>query len=572
MIKTGDIKETQFLLNNEQYLLTAEFLGLETVSTPAGTFDDCLKFRIQNRLLKEIHPKNEYELLWLAKDVGFVKAQNFGSDQFALFSKNNTTRLLNSYHITSNDIDNEELRVRNAYRDWIRNWNENNLTAMALMTHDDYFEECKDKTAAMAHWRKFLSDHPDYSIFTSIEGVTIDGESAYILAEFLATYDDGTKEGTTRRWGRSTLRFKNHLGQWKVYGSQQHIYPSWISVYPRRTPKKTTFATPIEITDCADNKWADTADQISSIKLTGPPGSGIVDFELIDTWDPDEYWSGFWKEFDKSMAKNGFYTIHVTDVNNNQHIVTDYLSASDEFNMPALKAPANAMGDVNSEVKFEWGTVLGANSYKLEVFEINEQTGKTGAKVVSHTTNKNAHKEKLEPGKKYSWRVRARYYDPNDNDKYDNESRSPKQSFSTIELAAVASDNAIAQKSQHGNIMGSLGNEVATLLQAWAHAWERTAGKNANLKSFMGYYSDDFSYNGLSKAQWIKDKAAKGKRKKWIEVNVKIKRMNFLGGREEIQVDLEQKYRSSNYSDKSIKMLRLIKYGSGWKIISETTL
>jgi hypothetical protein len=274
-----------------------------------------------------------------------------------------------------------------------------------------------------------------------------------------------------------------------------------------------------------------------------------------------------------SKAKNGFYTIDVTDIHDNRYVFTDYLSASNEFDMPALKSPVHQAVSEISEVGFEWETVPGANSYKLEVFEADEKTGKTGEKVVSHTTSENAHTAELKPGKNYIWRVRARYFDPNDNDKYDNESRSAKQTFSTVALAAVENDIMAQNQTSEENVqVDSLKDEVVKFLNAWEYAWEKTAGKDGDIKPYIGYYSDSFSCNGLSKVQWEVDKAEKGKRKNWINVDLKINNIDVKNGHEEVEVDLEQKYRSSNYSDDSIKKLRLQKNQSGWKIISETTL
>ncbi|GAG04405.1 unnamed protein product, partial [marine sediment metagenome] len=79
-----------------------------------------------------------------------------------------------------------------------------------------------------------------------------------------------------------------------------------------------------------------------------------------------------------------------------------------------------------TEVTFQWQAVTDANSYKLEVYEID-----SGTKVVSKTTDQTSYTATLDSGISYEWRVRARYYDPNDGDLYDSESRSSFRTLST---------------------------------------------------------------------------------------------------------------------------------------------
>lgn len=52
--------------------LTATFIDIETVSVPAGTFEDCLHFEL-NLPLGDISYETTY--LWYARDVGLVRAE-----------------------------------------------------------------------------------------------------------------------------------------------------------------------------------------------------------------------------------------------------------------------------------------------------------------------------------------------------------------------------------------------------------------------------------------------------------------------------------------------------------------
>ena len=419
----GDRNETIYTRNSEQLVFSAELTGLENITTTAGTFNNCLKFRIHVYPVGSLPDNFGYETLWLARNVGFVKAQNDGNSYFDLFAKQGETRQLISYYLSPSELPDEEQAVRQAYTQWINYWNAKNITNITTMTHDGYYEKCRDKTAAVAYWNNFFADSDDYNLFMSIEDVDIIGDDAYVLREYQESYLDLLTTEPTRRWGRSTVRLKrDSFGEWNIYGDQLEVYPSFASVYPRVTPSNTTFAAPVEITDCATGDWPDTDDQIASLTITGAPGSGIADFEI--PWDPIPDWKGFWWEFDIANAKSGFHTFEVIDVNGNSVIYTDYLLPSTPLDMPFLVSPADSATGVSINVTFEWEPVAGANSYKLEAYN-----GAT--KVISSTTDQTTYNATLDPATTYDWRVRARYFDPNDGAEYDSESRSSYQSFTT---------------------------------------------------------------------------------------------------------------------------------------------
>ena len=431
--KIGDKKETVCTMADElaekQVVFTAELIAVEDVATATQRYTNCLKFRLQTYPLGGSAADFGYETLWLAKDVGFAKAQSDENSYLNIFAQNGETRQLLSYYITPSDLSVEEAAVREAYMKWIGFWNAQNISALSDMTHEGYYETCKDKAAVIDYWVDFFSDKEDYSMLMSIEDVIFDGDDAYALREYLETYLDSTNGKPTRRWGRSTVRLRRDQGEWKIYGDQLHVYPSFVSVYPRVTPSNTTFATPVEITDCATNEWADSPDQIASLTMSGPAESGIVDFQL--TWDPIPSWRGFWNEFDLLTAQNGFYTFQVEDLNGNYLLFTDYLSTSTPLDIPELVSPGEGAIGVQTEVNFAWEPVNGANGYKLEVYEVDETSGLSNS-VISSDTDQTTYNAALAPGKNYDWRVRARYFDPNDGDEYDSESRSAFRRFSTL--------------------------------------------------------------------------------------------------------------------------------------------
>ncbi len=66
----------------EMYPLTGTFLGLESVSVPAGMFPDCLKFTVRKEYGSTTH---ETHTLWFAKDTGMVRSEkvtvNYGEER-----------------------------------------------------------------------------------------------------------------------------------------------------------------------------------------------------------------------------------------------------------------------------------------------------------------------------------------------------------------------------------------------------------------------------------------------------------------------------------------------------------
>ncbi len=428
--KVGDRNVTVCTRDSEDLVFSAELMGLENVTIAAGTFDNCLKFRVHVYPLGSLPDEYGYETLWLARDVGFVKAQNDANSYMNLFAKQGETRELISYFLSPSILSDEEQEVRQAYVEWINNWKAGDIAELTRMTHEGYSEKCHDKAAVLAKWRSFFADIENYNMFVSIEHVDIVDDEAYVLREYQESYHDLLTNEPIRRWGRTTVRLKRDgLGEWKIYGDQLDVYPSFVSVYPRVTPANTTFAAPVEIIACATGDWPENADQIASLTLTGPPESNIVDFSI--PWDPITGWKGFWWEFDIATAKSGFHTFEVIDADSNYLLYTDYLQPSTPLDIPLLLSPSENATGVTSNVTFDWESVAGANSYKLRVYE------EGGSRVVNVTTDLTSYTATLDPAMTYEWRVRAKYIDPNDGyadddlAEYDSESRSSFQRFTT---------------------------------------------------------------------------------------------------------------------------------------------
>ncbi len=435
--RVGDSIQTRFTLSSDteetEYFFSSDLIGTEDVTTSAGVFYETLKFRIHAYPAEDSTVDHGYQTIWLAENVGIVQAQTDANSHFEMFAKKGETRQLISYFHTLSGLTADEEAVRAAYTQWIAYRNDQNLTGITDILHDSYFETCRDKAAALDYWDNLFNTTKGYKVFTTIEDVAIDDDEAYVLNEFLELYADANGDNPVRLWGRATVRLKKQNGDWKIYGNQFEIYPNLYSVYPRYTPPATKLATPVEITDCADNQWADSPDQIATLTITGPPGSGIVDFELIDTYYIGG-WIGFWNQFELSPGmKNGFYTFDITDVAGNYIRLTDYLSTTDILDEPVTLSPVDGATDESNVLTFEWLPVSGANSYELEVYEVDDVTGDTTT-AINEILEQTTYSAVLSTGTTYEWRVRGRYTDPNDADgQYDSESRCDFRTFSTSE-------------------------------------------------------------------------------------------------------------------------------------------
>ena len=427
MAEVGDRLETTFSIDGDSFAASAELMAVESVTTPAGTFDNCLRFMLHVYPTGSAPEDFGYETVWFAENVGFVKAQTDGDAHMPLFSRKGETRQLLSYHLTPSFLFSSERAVRETFKQWLGYWNDQSIAALTGMTHDGFYERCKDKDEALDDWNDFFNGSEDYNMFATIEDVDVVGDDAYVLREYLETYTDQATGEPVRSWGRSTVRLNNQSGEWQIYGDQMDVYRSFASVYPRVTPTSTTFAAPVEVTDCATGDWPETDDQIASVTVTGPAASGMVDLPI--PWDPAGGWYGFWllpPNDDISQAADGFYTFEVIDVDGNLTVYTDYLALAAPLDIPVLVSPADAETNVSTNVTFQWDPVAGANSYMLRVYEVE-----SGTRVVNITTDETTYDATLDPGTDYEWQLRARYYDPNDGAEYDNESRSSYRSFTT---------------------------------------------------------------------------------------------------------------------------------------------
>ncbi len=111
--------------------------------------------------------------------------------------------------------------------------------------------------------------------------------------------------------------------------------------------------------------------------------------------------------------------------------------------------------------------------------------------------------------------------------------------------------------------------QIQGFLMDWKNSWERSAGNDGDMDSYISFYSDEFRSGKLYKKGWALDKTKRNKGKKWIRIGISDIRISEPDEENRVKVRFRQEYSSSNYSVKSGKTMVLIKAEERWEIISE---
>jgi PPM family protein phosphatase len=111
--------------------------------------------------------------------------------------------------------------------------------------------------------------------------------------------------------------------------------------------------------------------------------------------------------------------------------------------------------------------------------------------------------------------------------------------------------------------------EVQGFLMDWKNAWEKSAGKDGDITSYLSLYSDEFRSGKFDKKGWATDKTKRNKGKKWIRIGISDIRISEPDSKNKVKIRFRQDYSSSNFSVKSGKTMVLIKTEERWEIISE---
>ena len=418
---TGEPAETV------NYLI--EVVGVEDVTTPAGTFEKCVKFRIKTWSQDVLPETVPAEFLWLAQNVGFVKAQHeslpAGGDPdetgFELFADLGEMRQLISYHLTPVP-EAPEVEAINDLGDEIGDELVNeDVAAIMALTDDQYYDRCRNKhqwEGGLTSWFQTITNYQGYE--TGIETLfNVAGDEASRFREVFDTTQSNDLSMLNKEWNFKLRRFKKIGNEWLYSGSPLEVNPEsgggWAIVWVRKHTDRVALGVSVGLIDCSTDQRITTSDRIKSLTVTGPPGSSITDFDLMPHWLPS--FQEFFYEFDiaNDIANiaSGLYTFELVDQNDNLYVFSRYMGMPIELPLPVLRTP-----DISdpSGVDFMWDPVLSnpeVTYYKFEVFNAD-----TEARIVNISTTNNSQfvefgngPNQIPIGGNYNWRVRARYDD-----------------------------------------------------------------------------------------------------------------------------------------------------------------
>jgi len=402
--KAGEKKEGTFNNGEENVNYSIELLVVESITVPAGSFSDCLKFKIHFCPSAGNPGDYDSETLWLAKGVGFVKGRTDEISGYAgiwsVFTGEGKTRQLLSYHVTKpSDLTNDQQAIKDMYKDSEKYFADEDIDNWAGAVSDNYYDECRDKATRRAEIEDMFNNNSDIMLFRSPGEIVINGDKASAIGEYLLS---GTNDSSCERWWRWGRERRNCIkenGEWKVYGDQLQFAPSWKNVYIRKDQAGESLAIGMYIRDCQGEYIASTND-IKSLTITGPPGTSI-DPDLKKNWLQETGWQGFWRGDDRADATNGFYTFTLEDVIGNMWVFTDYLDLdlAQLLQNPNLVSPINNESVAAGDVTLDWNPVDGATIYRVEI----------GTMPSIYTSDTNTIVNL--PEGSYSWRVRARRHD-----------------------------------------------------------------------------------------------------------------------------------------------------------------
>jgi len=140
----------------------------------------------------------------------------------------------------------------------------------------------------------------------------------------------------------------------------------------------------------------------------------------------------------------------------------------------------------------------------------------------------------------------------------------------TKSTASQPSTPAITVAETQPTTLAQISSDDQTLLNtvfAWAKAWA-----DQDARAYLASYGKNFEPpSNLTRAQWERQRKSRVTRPKWIKIQLKKPRVEFLAD-DLALVMFQQNYKSGNYEDNVEKTLLLEKEASGWKIAREESV
>jgi hypothetical protein len=435
--KIGDKKEGTYTMYGVPVNYVVKIVAKEAVSVPAGYFPNCLKIDVLVYPAGELPSQYGHETFWLAKGVGFVQGISDQNTLSELFTDSGQSRRLLSYHITPSDLSAEEQALREAYMNLNQYWKDGDMAEIATMIHPQYYDErCRNEDAVLSSWENFHNNNNLVADLMTPENIEINGDEAVMIREELFSFVPKAGGDIKWYWDRVLRKWKKDGGQWKYYGAHLAFKPEWLDVYSRHTvePENPYLAIGVEMLRCDGAEITDPTEIVSSVTVTGPPGSNMQSLNMTigDWFDSDKI---FFKREDISKAVSGFYEFRLEEPDGDYFIFTDYLELTPPLDKPIPLSPTADESVPPGWVSLRFGPVAGAHAYRVDMQRWNAAT-ETWDGMDSLYYDAPSFGVDLEADTTFRWRPRARYYDNYNRFDYytgalDNESRNAWQVFTT---------------------------------------------------------------------------------------------------------------------------------------------
>ena len=399
--------------------------GIEDITVPAGTFRDCLRFKATLWNPGQNEGDNGYETIWLARNVGFVKAVNeMGEPMF--FSPPNKTRQLLSYYIPEG-LSSDQLAIRTLVANFVDAKEGEDLNSLMALFSENFFKECRDKSERQAQEQEWFSQYTYNKFCAGLEDIVVTGDRAHAMLEY---YIRGTVKENNYGWqlaGRESIHLIKEDGHWYFYGNQMSFNPygdeGYFAVFTRNQEWGSSVPAVTGFHDCATGNRLSSTEGIESFTLTMPAPSNYETMDLMDYWD-DEY-TEFWGSIPLSYDEmpNGFYTFTITDTSGNFFSYSDYFEKQALMDVPVHVSPVDGAYLPPGNNTFSWEPVSGTDvSYRIE---LQKEIDGSWVNISSINLDTTSYTFSLEAGTNYQWRVRAMQADRLDGKDFrENEARS----------------------------------------------------------------------------------------------------------------------------------------------------
>ena len=113
--------------------------------------------------------------------------------------------------------------------------------------------------------------------------------------------------------------------------------------------------------------------------------------------------------------------------------------------------------------------------------------------------------------------------------------------------------------------------EIKEFLQDWKSSWEKSFTSDADFNKYISCYSENFTTQKKGRSMNLNDWRSykQGLSRKYSWIKIEIENIKIKPSQDSMRVKFNQTYRSSGYSDKSQKILHLMKESGKWKITYE---